>query len=71
VQVPYDLTRGSFKAIPASEETTNTQRFEADSLADETVSGEPVCARKFPARLAGNLQGIFANLNQIRRKVYG
>src|ERR1700737_3921794 len=28
--------------IPASEETTNTQRFEADSLADETVSGEPV-----------------------------
>jgi hypothetical protein len=21
----------------------NTQRFEADSLADETVSGEPVC----------------------------
>src|ERR1700676_1393416 len=36
------LTRGSFKTIPASEETTNTQRFEADSLADETVSGEPV-----------------------------
>jgi hypothetical protein len=34
VQVPYDLTRGSFKAIPASEETTNTQRFEADSLAE-------------------------------------
>src|ERR1700675_3883722 len=33
------LTRGSFKTIPASEETTNTQRFEADSLADETVSG--------------------------------
>jgi hypothetical protein len=27
------LTRGSFKTIPASEETTNTQRFEADSLA--------------------------------------
>ena len=28
------LTRGSFKTIPASEETTNTQRFEADSLAE-------------------------------------
>ena len=27
-------TRGSFKTIPASEETTNTQRFEADSLAE-------------------------------------
>src|ERR1700730_18720006 len=27
------LTRGSFKTIPATEETTNTQRFEADSLA--------------------------------------
>jgi hypothetical protein len=25
------LTRGSFKTIPASEETTNTQRFEEDS----------------------------------------
>ena len=37
------LTRGSFKTIPASEETTNTQRFEANSLADEPVSGEPVC----------------------------
>ena len=34
MQVPYDLTRGSFKTIPASEETTNTQRFEADSLAE-------------------------------------
>ena len=29
-----ELTRGSFKTIPASEETTNTQRFEADSLAE-------------------------------------
>src|SRR5580704_3678526 len=28
-----ELTRGSFGTIPASEETTNTQRFEADSLA--------------------------------------
>jgi hypothetical protein len=28
-----ELTPGSFKTIPASEETTNTQRFEADSLA--------------------------------------
>jgi len=28
-----ELTRGSFKTIPASEETTNTPRFEADSLA--------------------------------------
>jgi hypothetical protein len=36
------LTRGSFKTIPASEETTNTQRFEADSLTDDAVSGEPV-----------------------------
>ena len=25
------LTRGNFKTIPASEETTNTQRFEEDS----------------------------------------
>jgi hypothetical protein len=37
-----ELTRGSFRTIPASEETTNTPRFEADSLADEPVSGEPV-----------------------------
>ena len=29
-----ELTRGSFKTIPASEKTTNTQRFEADSLAE-------------------------------------
>src|ERR1700731_2158837 len=29
-----ELTRGSFKTIPASEENTNTQRFEADSLAE-------------------------------------
>jgi len=28
-----ELTRGSIGTIPASEETTNTQRFEADSLA--------------------------------------
>jgi hypothetical protein len=27
------LTRGSIRTFPASEETTNTQRFEADSLA--------------------------------------
>src|ERR1700738_394702 len=46
---PGSLTRGSFKTIPASEETTNTQRFEADSLADETVNGEPVSASGFPA----------------------
>jgi hypothetical protein len=32
-----------------SEENTNTQRFEADSLADETVSGEPVSEADFPA----------------------
>src|SRR6202047_506644 len=44
-----ELTRGSLKTIPASEETTNTQRFEADSLADEPVSREPVCGSKFPA----------------------
>ena len=48
MQVPYDLTRGSFKTIPASEETTNTQRFEADSLADEPVNGEPVSGSEFP-----------------------
>ena len=40
-----------------------------DSLADEPVSGEPVCEEN--SLLAGNLQGIFPNLNQIRRKVYG
>src|SRR5580700_2384963 len=28
-----ELTRGSFKTIPATQETTNTQRFEVDSLA--------------------------------------
>ena len=33
------LTRGRFKTIPASEETTNTQRFEADSLADDAGYG--------------------------------
>jgi hypothetical protein len=38
-------------------------------VADEAVSGEPVCEEK--SLLAGNLQGIFPNLNQIRRKVYG
>ena len=59
MQVPYDLTRGSFKTIPASEETTNTQRFEADSLADETVSGEPVSEDKFPAE-----QGKYSDLGR-------
>jgi len=38
-------------------------------LADEPVSGEPVCEAN--SLLAGNLQGIFPNLNQIRRRVYG
>jgi hypothetical protein len=34
--------------LPASEETTNTQRFEADSLADEPVVGEPVSPAECP-----------------------
>ena len=46
--------RGSFKTIPASEETTNTQRFEADSLADEPVLGEPVSEARFPANREKN-----------------
>ena len=54
-----ELTRGSFKTIPASVETTNTQRFEADSLADETVSGEPVCEAN--SLLSGKKQGISQN----------
>jgi hypothetical protein len=29
--------RGSFRTIPASAETTNTQRFEADSLANRFI----------------------------------
>ena len=51
-----ELTRGSFKTISATEETTNTQRFEANSLADGTVNGEPVSGSKFPAsrEFAGN-----------------
>src|SRR4030088_3191279 len=43
-----ELTRGSIGTIPASEETTNTQRFEADSLADDPVSREPVSGAQFP-----------------------
>src|SRR6202040_1757185 len=43
-----ELTRGSFGTIPASEETTNTQRFEADSLADDPVNGELVSTVDFP-----------------------
>jgi len=57
VQVPYDLTRGSFKTIPASEETTNTQRFEADSLADDPVTCEPVCEAN--SLLSGKKTGNF------------
>ena len=56
------LTRGSFKTIPASEETTNTQRFEADSPADETVSGEPVSVWKFPA--FRKMQGVFEKMQR-------
>jgi hypothetical protein len=36
------LTRGSFKTIPASEETTNTQRFEADSLGNRSADAGKV-----------------------------
>ena len=42
------LPRGSIRTFPASEETTNTQRFEADSLADEAVNGEPVSESEIP-----------------------
>jgi hypothetical protein len=38
-------------------------------MADEPVQGEPVSGED--SLLSGNLQGIFANLNQIRRKVCG
>jgi hypothetical protein len=51
--------------IPASEETTNTQRFEADSLADEPVNGEPVCGSN--SLLTGNLTGNFSNLGLFLR----
>jgi hypothetical protein len=59
------LTRGSIRTFPASEETTITQRFEADSLADETVSGEPVSPSNFPVirEKTGNFE-IIANLEQ-------
>jgi hypothetical protein len=71
VQVPYDLTRGSFKAIPASEETTNTQRFEADSLADDAVSGEPVspCYSLFSPVLFGKT-GNFPFLSNDPRSTF-
>jgi hypothetical protein len=36
---------------------------------DEPVSREPVCEANF--LLAGNLQGIFPNLNQIRHQAKG
>ena len=42
MQVPYDLTRGSFKTIPASEETTNTQRFEAETWIRTMINGARV-----------------------------
>jgi hypothetical protein len=38
-------------------------------VADEPVDCEPVSGGN--SLLAGKMQGIFANLNQIRRKVYG
>jgi hypothetical protein len=38
-------------------------------VADEAVNGEPVCEANF--LLAGNLQGIFPNLNQIRHQAKG
>src|SRR5580693_544374 len=50
----------SFKPIPASEETTNTQRFEADSLADETVSGEPVSGAN--SLRSGKITGNFTKI---------
>jgi hypothetical protein len=34
------LTRGSFKTIPACEETTNTQRFEEDSWLGDLDSNQ-------------------------------
>jgi hypothetical protein len=55
-----ELTRGSFGTIPASEETTNTQRFEADSLADEPVSGEPVSGAD--SLLTGKITGNFTKI---------
>jgi hypothetical protein len=35
-----ELTRGSFKTIPATEETTNTQRFEEDSWLGDLDSNQ-------------------------------
>jgi hypothetical protein len=55
--------------IPASEETTNTQRFEEDSwLMSQSTANQSLVLNSL---LAGKMQGIFANLSQIRRKMYG
>jgi hypothetical protein len=48
--------------IETIEETTNTQRFEADSLADETVNGEPVCGTN--SLLTGKRTGNFGLMAQ-------
>jgi hypothetical protein len=44
---------------------TNTQRFEADSLADDPVSGESVSGSN--SLLTGNLTGNFSNLGLFLR----
>ena len=61
-----ELTRESFKTIPASEETTNTQRFEADSLADEPVQGEPVSGED--SLLTGKRTGNFVKIGPFGKK---
>jgi hypothetical protein len=48
-------------------ETTNTQRFEADSLADETVSGEPVCGAD--SLLTGKITGNFTKIGRFGEKL--
>ena len=65
-----ELTRGSIGTIPASEETTNTQRFEADSLADEAVNSEPVSVWKFLAfrKMQGDFEKMQRGANCNRAK---
>jgi site-specific DNA recombinase len=59
--------RQSFDML--AETTTAAAHLEADEAAKEPVTREPVSGRN--SLLAGKMQGIFADLNLIRRKVYG
>src|SRR5580704_17231531 len=60
-----ELTRGSFKTIPATEETANTPRLEEDSWL--TTQSRANRSPRVNSLLTGNLTGNFSNLGLFLR----